>query len=182
MKELLAIEWFGNTLLDYGASLATFLSIWLLLVVVVKIILAQLKRLAIKTKTTIDEFLIEQIRNIHCSVYVFVALFFATKNLAMLPAIEKAIYILFVAALTIAAIKVLVTIIGFSLNQKAQQKYDDEAAADASTKTILNLIKYVLWIGGAIFLLDNINMSERIAGLYKASQIICTIRLIFQVF
>jgi len=148
-------SFFNNTIYDYLISLAIFLSLILIIKVIELYIIKYLKRLAHKTETEFDDFLIIVIEKILTPMAYFLSLFFALRILNLSPKIHKILDIYLLTVFTIYIVKFLNNLIQFGLAQYAKKHKADELL-ERSLKGILNVAKVIIWAGAIIFYFDNI--------------------------
>ncbi|HOK40495.1 MAG TPA: mechanosensitive ion channel family protein [bacterium] len=166
MAKFLFKSIYNNTIYDYLVSFAIFLSLILLIKVVELYIIKYLKRLAQKTETEFDDFLIVVIEKVLTPMSYFLSFFFALKILNFSSKIHKILEIYLLTVFTIYVVKFLNNLIQFGLMQYAKKHKADELL-ERSLKGIVNVSKVIIWSGAIIFYFDNIGfkISTIIAGL-----------------
>ncbi|MBI4180257.1 mechanosensitive ion channel family protein [bacterium] len=158
---------FGNTVWDYAVALVTFLVIVYGLILFKDVVVARLKRLAEKSATTFDDFLVGLIGQIGAPVYVTVALYLSTRSLALNPTLHKVILILLVAAVTYRGVRMLQMAVSYGLEKIYLKGREADPGSVATVKTMSAITNWVIFAGGVVFLLDNmgVNVSAVVAGL-----------------
>ena len=166
MEEILNQVYLGNTVLSYAKALGIFI----LGIIVVKIfrtiVLHQLKKWAEKTQTTIDDFIIIGIEKSVVPILYYGTLYVAAKTLKLAPEILDALNIASAVVITFFAIRLITSILTFSIVSYTSKQEDGEQKAK-QLKSISALAKLLIWAIGLIFLLDNlgVNISTVVAGL-----------------
>ena len=156
----------GNAVRAYFFSLVTFPSLTAFMWVLRFVLMHKLKKLAAKTETDLDDFLIEQFNRNVVPLLYYGIFYAATRNLRIHPKADKAILVIGIVMLSFYGIRILSAVIRHAL-----EKYlGSSEEGDDSGRTIKGLfpvINIVLWSVGAIFLLDNLgfNISAVVAGL-----------------
>jgi len=165
LQEFLAREYFSNSVQDYVTALSVFFGVIIALRLFKVVVIRRLHKLAEKTATDIDDFLIGLLRHMGPLVYFFVALYLATRSLVVTESVSKVLHIVFVGIITIKVIQLIQEAATFFLNKWAQREQDPTDAV--AVKNIIQVLRVALWAIGVIFVLDNlgVNVSSVVAGL-----------------
>ncbi len=166
LKEFIKQEYFQNSLTDYFISLAVVL-IGILIVRIFKVIvLRRLRKVAEKSETTIDDFLIRIIEKAGVPLLYFGALYLAVQSLTLDASINKTIDVVGIALVTILTIRSLIEFLLWTLETYWLKK-DDTKIQQRSFKGIVVVLKVLIWGAGITFLLDNLGfeITTVIAGL-----------------
>ncbi|MFQ5680756.1 MAG: mechanosensitive ion channel family protein, partial [Candidatus Omnitrophota bacterium] len=161
-------EYFGNSLGDYALSIVIFAVVLALLWFFKRVALSYLKKLARRTQTDFDDFFVGLLSRIGRPFYLVVAFYFAARQLDLGPFIDKVVEVALVVTLTFRVIRLLQDCLAYFVEKmylgKDARLDNYQAKATRSLSTVLN---WVIWIAGAIFLLDNlgIKISAVIAGM-----------------
>jgi small-conductance mechanosensitive channel len=152
----------GNTVGQYLYTTLLFILLLILFRVFTRYVLAKLEIVAKKTKTDLDDMLMEVIEGIRWPMYVGLALYFSSKMIQLSPGIEKTILYIFIILLTIEGVRALQNIIKYGAEKYAGTK-DNKQVVDL----ISTLLKVGLWAMAALLILSNLgyNISSLIAGL-----------------
>ncbi len=155
----------GNSILDYTISLAVFLVLLVALKYTQILILKYLKRLSQKTKTDIDDTLVQIVRTVKPPFYSFLTLYIAVKILTTSDLIDKifnsVLLIWIVYQITLASQIFITYILKKSFN-------DEEDKGVQNAVGILNTFaKVVIWATGILLVLSNlgVNITSLVAGL-----------------
>ncbi len=166
VQEFLKRSFFGNTLQGYLVCIALFLGGCFALKIFQHMILRRLKKLAEKTATTLDDFLIGIIQRIFLPLGYFGVFYLSVQILKLGPLLTKAINIIGTAILTFFTARFISLVIahGFSVYWTKRGK---DQILERSLNGILKVLKLIIWSLAVIFFLDNLGfrISAVIAGL-----------------
>ena len=166
IQQLTSLTFWGNNALDY----LIFVSIFIIGVLVVKIfehvIFRHLKKLAEKTATTLDDFIIRVIKKIGVPLAYFGVFFLAVDVLTLDSLFRKGIDLAAVGILTLAAVRFSIAAISHWLEVYLATR-GENVALKRSLGGILVVTKVVIWGLAIVFFLDNLGfkISAIIAGL-----------------
>lgn len=159
---------FKNTVQDYAVALLTFLVLLVGLSLIKRVIVFQLGKLAAKTISDFDDFIVKILSKIGWPVFIVVSLYFAVSGLVLPETTRMLIRYAAVFAITIRSILLLQEIIQYSVNKTLLKRLgSDNPSSQAMIKSVVWLVKWVMWVLGAIFILDNlgINITSLVAGI-----------------
>jgi len=165
-KEIFSYTITENSLYD----LSIFAGIFVFGILVAKIfrltIIKFLKKIANKTATNLDDFLIEIITKSIMPLLYFGAFYLATRYLALHETCSKMIYVMGVILLTVIGIRFVSTILEYWIRNFWMQKVAFEER-QATIKGLIPAAKILIWTMGLVFLLDNLGFKIQtvIAGL-----------------
>lgn len=162
------ITWGSNTAYDYMLALAIFIGLVIILKIFQAIILAYLKKVAMKTKTDFDDTLIDIFKSIKPPFYFFVAVYFAVKTLLLPDIASKVLFVLFVVTLVYEIIRAFEKLVGYFINKSLSKGNEENKEHNqAVIKTLQLIIRIILWVMGLILILSNlgIDVTSLIAGL-----------------
>ncbi|MFC1807301.1 mechanosensitive ion channel family protein [Candidatus Omnitrophota bacterium] len=155
-----------NRVLDYIITAALFLLGVLVVKIILRFLVKRLKKWAKKTKTTVDDFLINTIdKKILPSLY-FGTFFLSIKTLTLSAYLNKVVDILGIAVLTVVVVRVALDLIHYVLRMYWLKRGKD-MALERSLKGMLSVIRIIVWALAVVFFLDNLGfkISAVIAGL-----------------
>jgi small-conductance mechanosensitive channel len=164
--EILEQAFFGNRILDYISALLTLALSALFVKVVIRAFVKRLKKLAIKTATTFDDFLIKILERIVLPGLYLSCIYLSSKILQMPSGIDRVINVLQLAVIGFFATRIVIMFLGYSLNVYLSMKQEDTTLV-RSLEGMLRVSKFTIWALAAIIFLDNIGfkVSAIIAGL-----------------
>jgi small-conductance mechanosensitive channel len=156
----------GNSVLDYLIAAGYFIAAIMIIWVIKRIVIARLKRLAQRTQTTLDDFLISAIEKSVLPLFYFGALYLSVRTLVIAPGAEKWIEVIGVLLLTFLGIRFVATLTEFVIRTYFLARQIDESK-ERTLKAILPAIKVLIWGLGLVFMLDNLGfkISAVLAGL-----------------
>jgi small-conductance mechanosensitive channel len=136
----------GNTVQAYAEVLVVTLAIVAGLEVIQRIVIARLSRMAEKTESKLDDYIIAQFKRVGLPVYVFIGLYLATRSLVLSPTIQ-----------------LLQGIFTYLIARSYLKMRADDPNRDTVIRNLSLAVGLVLWLAGAVFVLDN--MGIKITGL-----------------
>ena len=158
----------GNTLFEYIEALLLFLLLFFLLLCVRWFILWRFIRYAQKTRTELDDALIDIIKSIKPPVSFFIALYFSIQALefpALVQDIVQGLVFLAIIYQVVKIIQILLDEVVFTrILKKKMGENQNEVMALGVLRTTSN---WLLWILGFLVLVQNfgLNVTSLIAGL-----------------
>ena len=166
INKILSFNFYGNSGKDYLLALAVFAICLLILLIVKKVILARLHKIAKRTKNNYDDTLIGIIFKIKSFFYLVISLYLASNFLNLSNFLSKAIYLLFILVIVYEGIKASSYLLKV-LAYKAIKRNDDDSQAQSTVKTLNVFIQIILWSLGLLLILANmgVNITSLIAGL-----------------
>lgn len=167
-SRLLDMPVLGNDLGDYGVA-ASAIAIGLALVKVLQLlVMSRLKRWFGSTSYSWDDFLVATLEvNAIPALYILVV-YLGLRDLHMKEAFRVGLRALAVAGITVLAIRVVMAVVKQLFNRYWTRHSDERTAArEKNLNGIVAIANIVIWILGAILLLDNlgIRVSAFVAGL-----------------
>jgi len=160
-----SVVFLNNTLLEYAEALVIFVLLLVSFKIFSSLVLRNLGRLVKKTKTDVDDAVLEVFRGLGASFYIFLSFYLSLHFLALHIFIERILNIIFVVWVFYQVLKRTQILIDLLVEKRIQKN------SDTITKTALSLLggllKGVLWGLGALMILSNlgVNVSSLIAGL-----------------
>lgn len=164
---ILQREFLGNALQDYLRSVLVFLGGLLALYILKGIFIRRIKSFAEKTATKIDDWILGVFQRLALPLLYFGAFYFAVKILVLSPPVDKVLISLWMAVLTIQGVRLAAALATYLIQECLLKKEKYIRMGVPKSKTMLTIIKVVVWGLGLAFLLDNLgfNISAVIAGL-----------------
>jgi len=157
---------FENSLWEYLVALGTLFFSLVFVKVVIRMIIRRLKRFAEKTTTTIDDLFVTILERIVLPV-LYISCFYLSVQILKLPSgIDGAINVIELAVITFFAARIIILLLGYSLNVYLTKKQEDPTLA-RSLDGMSNVAKFLIWALALIIFLDNIGfkVTTMIAGL-----------------
>jgi small-conductance mechanosensitive channel len=147
-------SFFGNTLLDYGMAIAFLVGGLIFITALRGIILSSIKRWARKTQFSLDKSLVKIFSKSFVQVLYVGNISLAIGNLTLHPILNEAISAFVVIATTVIVIQFLSQLINYGFSSYFIKKGDIEL--EQSFSALMPIVRGVLWVVGAVFLLDNL--------------------------
>jgi small-conductance mechanosensitive channel len=131
-------------------------------------VLAMLKKISQKTKTPLDEMLVDLAREIPWTLYVLASAYFGMQFLTVPRFLESVIAYAIIVVLVYYAIKAAYIIIDFFRDKIIRKRLETDPKDDTTVIMVLaSLVKYSMWFVGALLILSNmdVDISALIAGM-----------------
>ena len=162
----MSYELLGNPLKAYLSALFVFLAVLAAIFLARRLLLARLRSLAEKTSTDLDDFLVSLLGMIRAPEYFLLALYLASRNLALGEGFAKALGMTFVLILSLRAATLLLASADYAL-RKALGASSADASATGALQALRTGLHVIIWLGAGVFILDNlgIDISTVVAGL-----------------
>jgi len=166
MEELLKETYWGNTILQYLIAAGFFVGGIIIVTIFKTIILIRLKKLAEKTKTSVDDFIIVGIQKSIVPILFYGSLYIALRTLNLSPEVSNILNIASVFVITFFAIRLITSILDYSITSYSSMEGASEQKAK-QLKSLSALARFIVWGVGLIFLMSNLgfDISAVIAGL-----------------
>jgi small-conductance mechanosensitive channel len=166
MNEILAQEYYGNTVEHYGIALSIITGGILLVRIFRKRLLNQIKRLTQKTETKLDDYVIEGIESFGLPILIFVVIYSGLSYLSFSEKADKYIDNSMVVVITFYVIRMLSSFIRLALESFITKQEGGQEKLK-QLNGIMLIINVIIWAVGLLFLFDNLgyNVTTIIAGL-----------------
>lgn len=156
-KEYLMFEVWGNTGLDFLIALGVFLVACVAIKIFKKIILTRIEKWAKKTKTDLDDELLEMIESIPEIFYGYISFYIALQYLSVHSMINKLADAFLIILVFFWATKAVSNLIEYLLYKFS--KKEDKKREKTTTYFALSLvIKILLWGTGLLLILANLGV------------------------
>lgn len=159
------IVFLGNTLLEYLTALGLFVLFLIIFRIFQKLILNRLKKIARKTKTDVDDVLIEAIQSLKPPFYYFVSIYFILPFLNISAGILGFVKGLLVVLIMYQIIKSLQIVIDYVFEKLTSKKEDK--GTKLAFSYLGKFVKIGVWVLGLLLVLSNlgVNVNSLLAGL-----------------
>lgn len=158
----------GNTIGRYFFAVVIFFIAAFGIILLKKIFVHRIGRLAQKTANDFDDFLIEQIGKVGLVAISAASLYIAATFLTLSEPVRLAIKYIFVIVLTVRVIRMLEAFVHYGIRKAYQRRISESGpAADAMVKSVTGILHWIIWSVGFIFILSNlgVNISALVAGI-----------------
>lgn len=154
----------GNTVQTYLIALGIFVVSVAILRLFKYFLLKRLKHVAKKTKTDVDDLVIEMLDSINWGFYILISLYFALKWISLPAGFDKWMNYGLMIVLAFYIVRALLRVVDFGKEKLIRKKADDN---ESVIRFLSNLIKGVLWLVALLIVLSNIgvNITALVAGL-----------------
>ncbi|MCF8241792.1 MAG: mechanosensitive ion channel [Melioribacteraceae bacterium] len=165
MKEILAKEYFNNTVQEYIIAVGIILIAGILVRLIKKLILRKLDKDTNENNKRRNEFISATIKKLLIPVLTLGSVYIAIETLHFSEKISKVVNIGFSVIATYYVIRFIIVAVDYSL-KKYMEKFQNEDQ-QRTIKPITAFLNFFIWILGIIFLLDNLGfeISSIVAGL-----------------
>ncbi|HEY6502394.1 MAG TPA: mechanosensitive ion channel family protein [Chitinophagaceae bacterium] len=153
----------GNTLKVWLTAMAITLFAVALARILQAVVLKKVKRIAERTNSTVDDFLVRLLQRGVMPLLYFVAIYTGIRYLELPQGIVKIVHAVFMVIVVFYIIRGISDLFSYIFQRFTRQGGDQVKQA----KGILLIIKIMLWIAGIVFLLDNLgyNITTIVTGL-----------------
>jgi len=158
----------GNSVWDYLISLGVFTLIMTCLSIFKGTVLRRIKKMAERTRTDVDDLIVEIIQSIAWPFYVILSLYIASRFIWIPTSARSIVYYLFIIGVAYYLVKAVNRVIEFGATVVVEKKQKEIQRFDPSLIAILaRIFKAVVWISAALIILQNFgyNISTLVAGL-----------------
>jgi small-conductance mechanosensitive channel len=166
MSQFLTRTFLGNSVQNWIVSLSILVAGFLIILVFKKLILTQLKRWAVRSETTIDDFLISTIEKSVVPLFYLAVFRLSLNALTLSPKVISVLHIATLLFITFFALRIITSLVRkfiFSFIKTRENRDNEEKQA----KGLLIIINIILWILGMVFIIDNLgyDVTTLITGL-----------------
>jgi len=166
IEDILQREFHHNRISEYLVCLAIIVGGILAVRVVEGLAMRRLKAWAKKTLTTYDDFLVDRIRGTGIPLVYLGIVQASLRVLTLSPRLERVIDMAGIVLLTLLVIVFTVSLVRYGFEEYSRKRGED-ATRDRALKGVVGLTKALVWVIGALFMLDNLGfkISTVVAGL-----------------
>ena len=167
-EKILVKEYFGNTLWDYIVAVGVFLIVLAALPLIKRATIRHLQALSKRTDNDFDDLLVDLLKTVvGIFVYLFTALYFATRVLVLPETLAQTLRGLFVVIVTFKVAQILQGVALYGLRKWTERTAKDDPTSEAMMKNMTVVVRLFLWGGAVFFVLDNlgIEITAFVAGL-----------------
>ncbi|HVV55174.1 MAG TPA: mechanosensitive ion channel family protein [Mucilaginibacter sp.] len=159
------IYW-GNTLEAWAISAGIFLACVIAIKIFKRVILVWLKKLAQKTATTLDDYLVEVMERSLVPLLYVAAFYFALKTLTIAVKAEHVFNVAFLFVTTYFVLGVITSSIKHFVFSFIRTQENSEVK-QKQARGLLIILNVVVWILGIVFIINNLgyNVTTLITGL-----------------
>jgi small-conductance mechanosensitive channel len=158
----------GNTIGEYLQALAMLCVLYLVFILIQRLLVKHLGRLADRTATDADNLMVSLLSKVGRFTFFVLALYLAASSLNLSPFVHNAIRTLVVIVVTIRVALFIQEALKFGLRhvyQKGRDKKDP--AVESAVSSLSGILRWLIWLAALLFMLDNlgINITTMVAGI-----------------
>lgn len=168
INELFNITLFQNTIAAYVWAIVTLLGLVFIFILLKRLLVSQLGKIAAKTANDFDDFLVRLISQIGFPVFIVTALYLASLPLVLAESAQNFIRYVLIIVVTIRSILILQEVVRYGVAKIYHRRMrPEDPATSAMVSSTTGILRWILWSLGLIFVLDNlgINISALVAGI-----------------
>ncbi len=157
---LQGIQLGSNTAFDFTRAALLFVGLNIVLKLIQVGVVARLRKLAKKTRTDLDDVIIDIFNTVKPPFYVLISLYFAIQFLTVPDFASRVVYVGFVLMIVYEVVRALGRLVDFFLEKyimNAEQNGDAEQAQTMANAAGI-LIKVALWLVGIAVALSNMGV------------------------
>jgi len=156
----------GNMIKDWTIAIGIIVLSILLLHIVKRIVLTQLKKWSRRTNTTIDDFLVISIERSVLPFFYLLSVYVGLSYLAFGVKTQNILKIAILIATTFFAIRLITSVIRYMVENFTRSQQDAEIKRKQA-RGIVVIVNIIIWIIGIVFLIDNLgyDITTLVAGL-----------------
>lgn len=166
-QEWLAVEFIGNTVLQYIVFAVLFVLIFLLLRFFKTTLIYRMKQYAARTKLPYDDLVVEVLDTIDGPFYTAISLYFASYVLILPDIARETLYYVIVILAVMYAARAVQKVVVFIVNQFIERK-DTDRMVDRQVRSFVDTIaSVVIWTLAVLIVLQNVgfNVTTLLGGL-----------------
>ncbi len=166
MKNIMEISFLGNSLLQWAIALGIIAASILIVKLVKRLAIVRLKKWAMGTATSWDNFIIEVVERSLLPLCYVSAFYFALKTLQFSTSVDSVMHIAYLFAFTFFILKIITAAFKKFVYSFIEREEDSESK-QKQAGGLIAIVNIIIWICGIIFLIDNMgyNVTTLIAGL-----------------
>lgn len=149
--EVLNISVGAKSVGDYVYAVGLFFVLLIVFILFRSVVVRSLKRVAQNSKTNFDDKLVDVFESISFPFYLFIALYFPLKHLAINPSVDKFLTAFFLVAVVVQTILFLEKFLALCFSI-----FDNEPQSKTAFNGINLIIKILLWSVGGLLVLSNL--------------------------
>lgn len=154
---LLGRVYLNNTVQDYITSLALFAGACIALRIFKAVVLRRIKRLAKRTATDADDFLVASVSNKLLPVLYFLALYISIGKLNFSETVDSWMKTVIVVVVVILGVRFIVAVLKYAIESFWAKKGGEEERKEVPG-AILTILRIILWTIALMIILDNLGV------------------------
>jgi len=165
---MLNIQIFNNTMLDYVLVVVAFFLVLIILRVFRRVVVGKLKKLAKKSKTNIDDYIIQAIYDIGWPAYILLSVIVSFKFISVPDVASLLLFVVTTVVVTYYATKAISHFIVLASTKILSSKTEGEEEIDTSVIDVIRKIVIALiWLLVILFILSGfgVDITGAVVGL-----------------
>ena len=160
-------EYLGNTVGEYAIALVAFLVLLVVFKYFQWFIVRGFRRMAKKTKTDLDDMLVEVASSFRPPFYSFLALYLALRFLALDPTLSKVFDVVIIAWAAYQGVVALQIVLDYAVQKRFRGEDEEDPDTRAAVRFMRNLVRATLWVIALLLVLSNlgVDITSLVAGL-----------------
>lgn len=154
MANWLKQVYWGNAMQDYVIALGIIVLGIIILAIVKKIVLQRFLRLAQKTETDLDDFILNVVRKGVLPLCYTLLVYFALQYLTLNKGLDRVIHVALVVIFVFFVVRILGMVVEFLLDKYLQKEGKEKT--NNALNGVMIIVRIMLFTFGIIFLLDNL--------------------------
>lgn len=165
MNDLWDKEILNNALREWAIAAIIFLISIVILRVFQFVIIRKLRAFSLKTKTTVDDFIIRTVQSSAMPLLYAFAFYFSLNYLKLPAKVKTVLHVALLVTATFFIIRIITSFLAYLFRSATESR--ENLQREKQTKGILLIIQVILWLAGILFLIDNLgyDITTVIAGL-----------------
>ena len=172
-QKFLEFQLWGNSGLEYLLAVGALLGALIIFKLFQFLIIKKIEKVAKKTKTDIDDFLISLIKGVKPPFYFFLSLYIALRFLNIKNELGIVLDRIIFIVVALQIVLILQKVIDYSAGKVVEKITDVDAnekervEETAVIRTVSKILKFILWVTAILLLLSNmgVNVTSAIAGM-----------------
>ena len=155
-----------------GKDYMIFFLVFLVLIVILRLfknyVVSYFKKLATKSKTDIDDIIVEFISHIKWTFYIIISFWFSAKTLILPELISTILEYAVIISIVYYTVKGMLKVVDYVVTLQVDKRHREDRKEDTSLIKVLGrLTKAVIWILAILLIISNlgINITSLVAGL-----------------
>ncbi|MDP4007035.1 MAG: mechanosensitive ion channel family protein [bacterium] len=167
-SEFLNFSFFSNTFEAYISALVAGLAVWFGLWAFRVLVIRQMRKFASRTKTDIDDLVVEILRSFNLPFYLLLAVGAGAQFILWPPLVSKFGSWIVIVVLVYAAIRALTRLVDYFFSRVAKKRLVEDADFDPSAVRLLSkATRFAVWAVALLLVVQNLgfDITALVAGL-----------------
>ena len=154
--DFLSLEFASNSINDYLIAVVTFICLLAAIKIFKRLTFNSLRKWAATTENIYDDAVINILERDLIPIAYIASFYLAVGNLALHPILQKTVNVIVVITATVFAVRLISAAVEYSIKIYWLNYQPDNANLEQSINAVVPAIRIVVWLIGAVFLLDNL--------------------------